>query len=277
MKQFFAKTTPEFLKPMARKIYYFPLEIIDKLQGRNEMLPPRSLISYIGGGDFEKNGQQFQKYFVELGGLQPHHRVLDVGCGIGRLAIPLTNYLSPKGEYWGIDIVYKGIDWCQKNISPKFNNFHFLHSDIHNTNYNPKGKLSAAQYTFPFENQFFDFIFLTSVFTHMVTPSLENYVAEISRTLKKGGKCFMTFFILNEESEKLMNSGQSSFNFKYSLEGCFTTNLKDPEYATAYKEEFLKELFEKHNLKIEKPIRYGSWCNRDTVLSYQDIIIVTKI
>ncbi len=104
------------------------------------MIPPRGMI-FIGAGDFEQIGKDFRKHFIELGDLQPDDRVLDVGCGIGRMAIPLTSYLSKEGEYWGFDIVKKGIEWCQKRISPKYANFHFLHSDIYNKEYNPKGKI----------------------------------------------------------------------------------------------------------------------------------------
>lgn len=36
---------------------------------------------------------------IEIGGLKPHDRVLDIGCGIGHVAIRLTNYLKDNGSY----------------------------------------------------------------------------------------------------------------------------------------------------------------------------------
>ena len=52
------------------------------------------------------------KQFIDLGGLKPEHRVLDIGSGIGRVAIPLTEYLNEKGSYEGFDVVELGVNWC---------------------------------------------------------------------------------------------------------------------------------------------------------------------
>lgn len=275
MQKLLQRLIPDSLKPILKKSYYFSTGFIDKLMGRDSMIPPRSMI-FIGSGDFTKIGEEFKKYFIELANLQPDNRVLDVGCGIGRMAIPLTSYLSPAGEYWGLDIVMNGIEWCQSRISPKFNNFHFQHSDVYNHNYNPKGKIQAQDFRFPFENDFFDFVFLTSVFTHMLPLDVENYLSEISRVLKPGGKCLITFFILNDEAEKLTLSGRSTLDFKYDLDGCFTTDRDIPESAIAYTEEAVIRLFTDRELSITRPIHYGSWCARENFLTYQDLIIATK-
>jgi ubiquinone/menaquinone biosynthesis C-methylase UbiE len=41
--------------------------------------------------------------------LRSHHRVLDIGCGIGVMASSLTSFLEPQGSYAGFDIVPVGI------------------------------------------------------------------------------------------------------------------------------------------------------------------------
>jgi len=266
---------PNFLKPTLKKFYYFLIDVIDRLKGRDNMIPPRSMFC-IDLDDFEKIGEEFKNYMIKLANLQPSDRVLDVGCGVGRMAIPLTNYLSKEGEYWGFDIVKKAIRWCQSRISPNFSNFHFQHSDVYNKHYNPTGKVQAQNFQFPFDDEFFDFVFLTSVFTHMLPSDLENYLSEISRVLKPEGKCLITFFILNKDSENLVRSGRSTLNFSYKIQSFMTTNKNDPEVAIAYKEEFVLRLFEKYGLKIAQPIHYGCWCKRDTFLTYQDLIIAKK-
>jgi ubiquinone/menaquinone biosynthesis C-methylase UbiE len=266
---------PSFAKPTLKKIYYFPFDVIGKINGRDGMIPPRSMI-FVGDGDFLKVGQVFGEYFVELGGLRPDDRVLDVGSGIGRMAIPLTNYLSQEGEYWGFDIVKSGVDWCQKRISPRFPNFHFIHSDVLNKHYNPGGNISAQEFRFPFEDGHFDFVFLTSVFTHMLAPDLENYLGEISRVLKPGGKCLITFFLLDAEAKRLVQEGRSSIDLPFELEHCRYSVKDDPERAIAYDADFIIDLFNKLGLEIVTPIHFGSWCERAKFLSYQDIVIATK-
>lgn len=249
--------------------------LFEELRGRNSMVPPKSM-SFVGKGDFEKIGREFRNYFVDIGNLKPTERVLDVGCGIGRMAIPLTDYLSPQGGYWGFDIVKKGIDWCNERIAPKFSNFHFQHSDVYNKHYNPDGKVRASDYVFPFDDNFFDFVFLTSVFTHMVPADLENYLKEITRVLKPGGRCLITLFLVNEISRNLIAKGESDLDFRHEIDGYLTTKPSDPETAIAYDELFMLNLFEKYGLEISKPVHYGYWCNRDKHLSYQDIVVARK-
>ena len=66
--------------------------------------PPDSI--FVGDGDYRAIGAEFLGHFVRLGRLQPHERVFDIGCGIGRMAVPLTQYLDPeRGSYDGVDPV----------------------------------------------------------------------------------------------------------------------------------------------------------------------------
>jgi ubiquinone/menaquinone biosynthesis C-methylase UbiE/glycosyltransferase involved in cell wall biosynthesis len=258
-----------------KKISCLIMDFFEKLQGRDDLTPPRSMI-FVGDGDFKEIGEKYKGYFLELGHLKPDDRVLDVGCGIGRMAVPLARFLSPQGEYWGFDIVKKGIKWCRSHIVPKCPNFHFLHCDVYNKVYNPNGIIHAKNYKFPFETNSFDFVFLTSVFTHMLPPDMEHYLSEISRVMKPEGRCLITFFLMTEEARYLIDCGSSTQNFKYEIDGCWTINENAPEAAIAYDQEFILQLFAKYDLKINKPIHYGSWCGRTSFLIGQDIIVATK-
>src|SRR5215469_3416700 len=160
-----------------RRLFFLPVDLLDKALGRRDpLIPPRWMV-FVGGCNF--NDQEFLRYFAELGGLKPGDRVLDVGCGIGRMAVPLTKFLDERGSYEGFDIVPDGITWCQSQITPRFPRFRFTLADIYNGLYNPGGGYRAGDYVFPYPDASFDFVFLFSVFTHMLPADMENYLRQI--------------------------------------------------------------------------------------------------
>ncbi|SRR6266404_1785577 len=67
-----------------------------------ELTPPDELM-FVGGGleDFNKVGEAFLRDFQIRCRLRPNERVLDVGCGVGRIAIPLTEFLNSDARYEG--------------------------------------------------------------------------------------------------------------------------------------------------------------------------------
>jgi len=145
-------------------------------------------------------GEEITRHsFIGHAGITPESKVLDVGCGCGKIARPLARFLSDGGEYHGIDITHAAIDWCRQAYE-SVSNFHFHLADIASSRYNLTGRVSAENFHFPFDDHKFDFIFLGSVFTHMLPGEVGNYLSEISRVLKPEGKCLATFFILDDEA-----------------------------------------------------------------------------
>lgn len=230
--------------------------------------------------DFAQLGEKWLETFVQIGGLRPSDDVLDVGCGVGRMALPLTRYLDKSARYDGFDIVRKGIIWCQHNITPHYPNFHFLHSDVFNKSYNPAGAGNASAYRFPYDDESFDFVFLTSVFTHMRRDDVENYLSQIARVMRPGGRYLITFFLLTDDALGRLARGevQAERNFQYEVDqaGSLTINRETPEAAIAYTEADVRRMYERHGLKIEEPIRYGGWSGREGARHGQDFIVASK-
>jgi ubiquinone/menaquinone biosynthesis C-methylase UbiE len=241
----------------------------------DNMIPPDDLI-FIGAGDFRAIGEEFCRYFIDLCGLQPHERVLDIGCGIGRMAVPLTQYLDRRGSYEGFDIVPLGINWCRDQITSRYPQFCFQVADIYNKSYNPEGRYTASQYRFPYPDQSFDFVFLTSVFTHLLPRDLENYVYEMSRVLKTGGRFLCSVFLLNEETERQAQAKRCLLQFPYAQGIARIQDRNIPEDIVAYQEAPLLRLFAKYGLIVQEPIAYGSWSGRAPFLSGQDIMVGSK-
>jgi len=254
----------------------FLLDFYDTVTGkRNSMVPPRHMVNINAGND-EKIQKKFLKLFKDPGGLKSTDNVLDVGSGYGRMAVALTDYLSPDSRYEGIEILKKGVDWCTKRITPKYNNFNFSLIDVKNDRYNPNGKTSASEYKFPFASESFDFVFLVSVFTHLLPADLENYLSEISRVLNNNGRCFITFFLLNEFTNSQIEKGKASYTLKFKYQNCRIESEDNPEWVIAYEEKDILKLFHKYGLTIDS-VNYGGWTGRENCLSNQDIIVGKKI
>lgn len=62
----------------------------------------------VGAGDNWDAHGELQRDFLISRGLKPHHRLLDVGCGTGRLARKVAPYLE-VGRYHGLDIAEAAI------------------------------------------------------------------------------------------------------------------------------------------------------------------------
>jgi SAM-dependent methyltransferase len=260
-------------KAAARRLRWGPS---DCLRRRREgpLTPPRHL-AFVGGGDFERTGQQFLGYFRELGGLKPDARVLDVGCGIGRMAMPLTDYLD-GGSYAGFDVGREMVRWCQRTITPRWPHFEFTWAPVYNGKYNPFGRQSGTEFRFPCEDASFDFAFATSLFTHLLRDEARHYLAETARALKPGGTCLLTFFLLTPEAEVELAAGRAMLDFRHPVDGGMTTHAAEPEAAVAYPAADLRRWLAECGLSVREPIHHGVWANTPGGLTLQDVVIAER-
>jgi SAM-dependent methyltransferase len=246
-------------------------DALDRLRGRHDPdLPPRRLQVAVGGGDYREIGREYKRLFVELGGLEPGHDVLEVGSGSGRMAFALGGWL--RGRYEGFDVMPEAVEWCQANISTRHPNFNFRVADLRSERYNPGGRHEAADYRFPYDDASFDFAYLTSVFTHLLRPAVENYLAELARVLRPGGRLFATYLLVDAEAERLLGGrGQ----FEHDVGDALVVDARVPERAVAYRDEVVRELHERSGLPIEA-VHHGSWAGRKPHTSFQDITVSVR-
>jgi SAM-dependent methyltransferase len=223
-----------------------------------------------------KGGVRVVAYLIDLCRLKPHEAVLEIGCGGGGPALHLAKVLNEEGSYDGLDIQEERIERCTRVISAKYPNFRFHVADVYNGNYNPKGTVKASEYRFPFDDESFDVVFLNSVFTHMLPGDVERYLSEVSRVLRRGGRCLITYFLMNPESLAAVQSGTRGKSFPYAYGNHRVESEDSPDRLVALDEGFVRGLYDRFGLEILEPIRYGRWSGRKTFTSKQDIIVAVK-
>ena len=200
--------------------------------------------------------------------------MLDIGSGLGNLALGLRSYL--RGGYDGVEIHREAAAWCRQAITPRYPSFRFHHADLSSHAYNPAGGQSAAAYRFPFADHTFDFVFLSSVFTHMLPDQVAQYLTEIARLLVPGGVCVESYFLLNEQSAVGIDAGLSfmSFGVRHPSGMCRLHSADVPEAAVALDEAFVVDAHEKLGLRI-RDVRRGGWWRG--AAHEQDVITATGI
>ena len=240
------------------------LTVVDRARGPSDpLLPPAHLrFYYYRSRDAEPflRARDAVRTEVLSHGLRPGDRVLDIGSGIGNLALSLVDFL--EGTYDGVEIHPAAVAWCQQAIASRFPRVRFHHADIFSSAYNPAGRLAASAYRFPFEDARFDFVFLGSVFTHMLPEDVRHYLAEIGRVLKPGGTCAASFFLLNDERRAAVIAVRSfmPFPFQDETRRARFHDIQRPEAAIALEEDFVAEAYAAAALDI-RAIRRGDWWN----------------
>ena len=263
---------PMRLKIVARRY----IATLSRLRG-DGAVPPRSLQRISGATTeqaYDVGGKRFVRDFVELGGLQPEHDVLDVGCGAGRMAVALTPYLT-TGSYVGIDVVAESIRWCERNIAAHHPNFRFEVADVRNDVYNPRGSMTPDSYRFPFSDAAFDMTIACSLYTHLLRPQVANYVRESARVLRPGGTFFGTFFVIDDEVHARQAAGAGRLAMTVIDDGVYAAHPEEPEAAIGYDASWLMQVIDDAGLQ-PGPIRRGNWSGVEGATSLQDVVIARK-
>ena len=143
-------------------------------------IPPFELRSIVGAHSEELflwEGVQDVSCFLDLYERHCAHRperprVLDLGCGCGRLTRYLS--LSERYETFACDVNEDHVAWCAKNLP------------------NVRTQKNGPAPPLPFPNDSMDLVYLLSVFTHLPASAALAWMHELARVVAMGGIAIVT-------------------------------------------------------------------------------------
>lgn len=222
---------------------------------------------------YARIGQQFKNILIEQAGLHKKSRLLDIGCGTGRLTSSLHDFI--EADYHGFDVHPHFIDYCQQTYTNK--NFHFKHVDVRHDEYNPAGLIDPATFEFPYPSRSFDVVTAIAVFNHFHTKWIFQYIRQIGRVLRPKGIFLGTILLLNQQSMEFINRRERPpYQFNHRTPESWHDFHDRPLFNVAHPEEGIRRAFIKNNLMIREPIRYGEWCESKVALSGPDVLVACK-
>jgi SAM-dependent methyltransferase len=166
-------------------------------------------------------------------------RILDFGCGCGRVARQLIQQRTQPDAYLGLDMHRGMIEWCRANLTPHAPQFEFVHHDVGNQFFNPgPGKPEALP--FPAESASFTLVNAISVFTHLTQGQAEHYLAECARVLRPDGVLLATWFLIDRREFPMLQGDMSALYISY----------QDPHAAVIFGRDWLQKRAEAVGLRV---------------------------
>lgn len=244
---------------------------------------PLDLLMMTGGGP--ETFRSISDWHIDL--LQKHiglsegMSIVEIGCGIGRDAIPLTKIIGHGGAYYGTDIIEKSITWCKNNISKSHRNFRFEWHDIFDSLHNPGGSIEAIDVTLDIQDASVDLVILQSVFTHMFEGEIIHYLREFERVLKPSGKVWASVFLVDDQiREEVGKTAPTQYNLAFATPygyGCYINDTVSPRGAVAYDRKALERMVRLGGLVHSRRPLLGSWSgiHQDPEFG-QDVLILER-
>ena len=239
--------------------------------------------AWVGGADPELVGFGCDDILRRLSSIGPRSRVVDFGCGIGRVGAYLLLQDERPRSYLGIDIMPSVIDFCRAEIEPRFTDTFFELAAGTNDHYDRHiGAGLPTKSTESLTAQYgdrFSHAFAFSVFTHLYAADFVEGLRFAGSLIRAGGELLFTAFTLTDFARAMIEAGTTDFplerhEFRESGQ-IMVGDPADPLAFIAFDPALIAGMVASAGLIITK-VEYGNWMGGKFSTSLQDVYVCRK-
>ena len=210
---------------------------------------------------------------LDMAKAAPGDYVIDLGSGDGRTVITAARRgIKAHGIEYNPDMV--ALSKRNAEVAGVADKATFVHADIFNSHYNPKGAIAPESYRFPCADGSVDLVFAASLFTHLQPKAADRYLEESARVLKPGGRAALSFFLLDDPVRARLDDFTPRFA-TFPEPWYAVADPREPEAAIAFALDSVVEALARHGFETQSVTR-GSWSFHQGGLSFQDFLFCRK-
>lgn len=249
-----------------------PLDVLDRVLNwpwrELRALPPNRMRLRVGvqnrllfnGFGFRTTAVHFWMTLLGRRHARLDSRIIDLGSGCGRFAMPLRDLnlwgRGFKGHYLGVDIDSEMLAWCARNFDSRF-----AWHDAGKTSATYRPAKPASQRStsstspsladtslgrgsgepslaLPTPDASRDLALANSLFSHLLEDDFVEYIREVARALRPGGWFYFTAFIREHVNAGGRLGGR--WTFAHQRGNAWIESERYPEAAVAYDEAWLR-------------------------------------
>lgn len=235
--------------------------------------PPYSLRRHVGSpSKFELAARQTEQWIERFALLRGNCRVLDIGCGCGAMVPTFARLFDAASSYVGFDVHPPSIDYCRRAFAED-GRFRFVLAEVGSPYGNLQGS-SAASYRFPLDGDSVDFVLAKSVFTHLQENEARQYLREIGRVLRPGGRALVSVFLFTLPGEE--NGLFDALPYPATPEARIRWRFASkPEAAIGFEGSLFQRWIADAHLTAEEFVPIF-WPGKNSVQAGQDLLILTR-
>ncbi len=203
------------------------------------------------------------------GKINKNHRVLDFGCGTGRILSRFDD--TYKHAPIGFDCCWRFVSKC-RDVGLRTEYLSIQHPE-----FNPYGYVDPTSFLLPFKNNYFDRIIGIALLNHQDMERAERIISESLRIVKKGGIVLFTAFMINPQSITQLRYDQCVFKFKEKTADWWVTDYERPYLNCALDETIIRRTIIQNRGQVVEPIYYGHWRQIVNTPTGHDLLVIRKV